>query len=58
MLPCCENQKPNLKPPRLRLSNFSDHNIPKPKDTINQITKSDARIIKLDFQYENFIQTL
>jgi hypothetical protein len=58
MLPCCENQKPNLKPPILKLSNFSDHNIPKPNETINQMTRSEARITKLDFQYEDFIKTL
>jgi hypothetical protein len=50
MLPCCENQKPSLKPPILKLSNFSDHNIPKPNETTNQMTRSEARITKLDFQ--------
>ena len=50
MLPCCANQKPNLKPPILKLSNQLEIKIPKPKEARNQIKSKELTIFKLEIQ--------
>ena len=47
ILPCCANQKPNLKPPIIIASNFSDQIIPNPNETKNHIDKRIDRIKRL-----------
>ena len=51
MLPCCANQKPNLKPPNLNWSKKSENRMPKPKETINHTESRIEIIFKFSCQY-------
>ena len=46
MLPCCENQKPNSKPPILIKDICSEKRIPNPKEQRNQKNNNEDKRIK------------